>query len=895
MLGPQHPQTLITINNIGLLYQAQGRYGEAEQLFKRALSRQEQKLGTGHPDTLTSAHNLALIYLEQGRYGAAESLLKSTLSIEERVLSWNHPNRLITLNTLAGLYREQGRFVEAEPILKYVLSETERTLGAEHPDALTSANNLAELYIAEGRFGEAEPLLKRTLSASEHKLGAEHPETLVRVDNLGGLYFDEGRYSEAEPLVKRAMSARERLLGADHPDSLLSANNLAVLYMNRGVYAEAEPLLKRALSRSAELFGPLHPASIRSANNLAFLHFEQGDWTGAAEFWLRSSAAIIQRTTLGISDSGRAPAGNKKGDSQRLSFQFVELIKALYRLPSDAKTPTEAFETAQWALSSEAAHSLAQMAARGAKGNAGLAALVRKRQDLAWEWQKRDSLRNATLGQVPSKRNTQADAENSDKLAAVDARMSAIDEELTVNFPDYSLLSSPAPISVSEVQKLLTVDEALVLTLDTREWKPTPEETFIWVVTKSNLRWVRSDLGTSALAREVQALRCGLDAAAWDGSRCAELTGQRYTEADRDAGEPLPFDHARAYSLYQALFGQVEDLIKGKELLIVSSGPLTQLPFQVLVTKPPADSNNKSAAWLIRDHALTVLPAVSSLKALRRVAHPSVAPRSMIGFGNPLLDGPSQAYSSLAKLARENKTCSAISKTQVASAEATRGVPQMQTRGGLADAAFLRKLPPLPETADELCAVARDVGANTGDIYLGARATESEVKRLSETGQLATYRILHFATHGALAGQLKDISEPGLILTPPLMPSEEDDGYLTASEIAGLKLDADWIILSACNTAAGGASGAEALSGLARAFFYAQARALLVSHWEVNSDTTVKLITGAISRLASDKTMGRAEALRQSLLALIDKEAPQEAHPAFWAPFVVVGENEALN
>ena len=105
-----------------------------------------------------------------------------------------------------------------------------------------------------------------------------------------------------------------------------------------------------------------------------------------------------------------------------------------------------------------------------------------------------------------------------------------------------------------------------------------------------------------------------------------------------------------------------------------------------------------------------------------------------------------------------------------------------------------------------------------------------------------------------------------------------------------MKLDADWVILSACNTAAGGAQGAEALSGLARAFFYAQARALLVSHWEVNSDTTVKLITGAMSRLAADKAMGRAEAMRQSMLALIDTGTPQEAHPAFWAPFVVVGE-----
>ena len=139
-------------------------------------------------------------------------------------------------------------------------------------------------------------------------------------------------------------------------------------------------------------------------------------------------------------------------------------------------------------------------------------------------------------------------------------------------------------------------------------------------------------------------------------------------------------------------------------------------------------------------------------------------------------------------------------------------------------------------------------------------------------------------------GRSQGNSEAGLLLTPPAEPSEEDDGYLTASEIAGLKLDADWVILSACNTAAGGAQGAEALSGLARAFFYAQARALLVSHWEVDSAATVKLITGAMSRLAANKYMGRAEAMRQSMLALIDKGEPVEAHPAYWAPFVVVGE-----
>ena len=176
------------------------------------------------------------------------------------------------------------------------------------------------------------------------------------------------------------------------------------------------------------------------------------------------------------------------------------------------------------------------------------------------------------------------------------------------------------------------------------------------------------------------------------------------------------------------------------------------------------------------------------------------------------------------------------------------------------------------------------------DDFIAARASEGEVKRLSASGQLAQYRIVHFATHGALAGELEDTSEPGLILTPPATASKDDDGYLSASEIAALKLNADWVILSACNTAAGGATGAQALSGLARAFIYAQARALLVSHWSVDSAATVKLITTAMRELARNGKVGRAEALRRAMLVLIDKGDAHETHPANWAPFIVVGE-----
>jgi CHAT domain-containing protein len=407
------------------------------------------------------------------------------------------------------------------------------------------------------------------------------------------------------------------------------------------------------------------------------------------------------------------------------------------------------------------------------------------------------------------------------------------------------------------------------------------------------VRWVRSDIGTPALTREVAALRCGLAYTGWYAGgleRCGKLLG---VAAPRK-GDLLPFDHARAHKLYSALFGEVQDLIRGKHLLIVPSGPLTQLPFQVLVTAAPpqARPDHRIVTWLARSHAVTVLPAVSSLQALRRVARPSAATRPIIGFGNPLLDGPDKRHAQRATLARENQRCSANTGPQQVAAlsDLRASVVPIATHNGLANVAHLKMQTPLPETIDELCAVARDLKADVSEMRLGARATEREIKSLSETGVLARYRIVHFATHGALAGQLSPTSEPGLILTPPNVPTEQDDGYLSASEIAGLKLDADWVILSACNTAAGNATGAEALSGLARAFFYAQARALLVSHWEVNSAAAVKLIVSAVGTLSSNPKIGRAEALRGAMLALIDKGEPHEAHPAFWAPFVVVGE-----
>jgi CHAT domain-containing protein len=147
-----------------------------------------------------------------------------------------------------------------------------------------------------------------------------------------------------------------------------------------------------------------------------------------------------------------------------------------------------------------------------------------------------------------------------------------------------------------------------------------------------------------------------------------------------------------------------------------------------------------------------------------------------------------------------------------------------------------------------------------------------------------------------LSGDVRQIADrdgqPALVLTPPEKPTSlDDDGLLTASEVAALNLNADWVVLSACNTAAGEKIGAEALSGLARSFFYAGARSLLVSHWPVYSDAAVRLTTHAFAELDRNRKIERAEALQRAMKALMtDRSDPGNAHPSVWAPFVLVGE-----
>lgn len=557
----------------------------------------------------------------------------------------------------------------------------------------------------------------------------------------------------------------------------------------------------------------------------------------------------------------------------------------------DPNTPAalraEAWEAAQWAIASEAADALAKVSARFAQGDDALGRLAESRETLI---QQRD-VQERRLERLYASDDAADLAERSRTRTAYEAtleQLRQVDADIEARFPAYSELTSPQALSIAETQGLLGPDEAVLLIL------VNPEAAYVWGVSRDRVEWARAgDLGDAAMTEAVEKLRGSLTATAAS------------TRTDIDpalfASRPVAvFDRALSHRLYAELIQPVEAVFEGKTtLMTVVTGALTSLPLSVLSTEAPTgddaspDAQFESLAhtpWLIDRYALASLPSVSSLKALRchlvavnAPLNPGCPPRlsgqpartataagpQLVAFGAPLLDG--------------------------APADATRGAPgvdAVMSGGPLADVAKLRALPALPGSKLELETLKRRYPDAL--VRIGEAATESAV-RATDAAALSQARYVVFSTHGLMAGSTA--TEPGLVMTPPEIASATDDGYLTASEAAQLRLNAEFVVLSACNTAASdGRPGGEGLSGLARAFFYAGARSVLVSHWEVSDAATTTLITGAFADLdarasgdaASDDPAARARALQAGVRAV--RAERRWSHPAYWAAFTLVGE-----
>jgi CHAT domain-containing protein len=483
---------------------------------------------------------------------------------------------------------------------------------------------------------------------------------------------------------------------------------------------------------------------------------------------------------------------------------------------------------------------------------------------------------NNQLLSPPEQRDNNEVSELRNRIDKLQVEHTRGQQEIARRFPKYADLVDPKPPTLAAIRALLRPDEVLLSFFFSNQ------SSFVWAVPKdAPAAFAEIAITYGDLQAKIKQLRLAL---APDAATIADIP---------------PFDLALAYELYDKLLKPVEASWKpAKNLIVVNTNALGTLPLALLPTAPPAVKQGdeplfagyRGVAWLARTHSVTMLPTAATLSTLARLPAGSAARESMIGFGDPIFS-KEQAEEEARQRPTEPIATSLVASTR-GMRLARRASPQLDGVEG----AELALLPRLPDTAEELKSIALALTSDPSRVLkLGRQANEQTVK----TTDLSKYKVVVFATHGLVPGELNGLTQPALALSAPDVAGVAGDGLLTMEEILALKLDADWVVLSACNTGAGAGTGAEAASGLGRAFFYAGTRAILVTNWPVDSRSARQLTTDLFARQAANPALTRREALRQAMMSLLDGKGFTDAngktiftyaHPLFWAPFTIIGD-----
>lgn len=818
---------------------------------------------------------------------AALELAANRLATES--FSADDIGRFEDLMRLGNELNQAENFAAAENAYRAALALHERVLGADNPGGAAAALALALQLSNQGRHLEAEPLFARAEAQA-----ARAPDPLMpgRVLHYRAMHAGNQRdFAAAERLITEATAALRPLvprdlLGAPAAAAALGGTALvadtaamqalaayaearryhAVVLRRLGRAAEAEAASReaRALTRSIAEQSPVLAARAartegdaarlaRDPPRAAALFGESASLYARALPEERPVALARFRAGAALLEAGRrdqALAAFREGArilrERRLGLSadvIVPYLDALAEARASARDAValgeEMFEAAQLIRGGISARLIAQATARlAAEGDStGAGAAIRRLHDAEEALSALFAQRDAAANRPPDERDARAVAALDREIAAAQAARAAAEEEVQAAAPGYRQLVL-GTTSAAEARARLAPGEALAVIVAGGGGG------HVLLLDGNGIAGARVPLAEAELGALVERVR-----------RSVEL---RY---DGPGGAPrLPeFDAAAAHALWRALLAPLADrLSRADRLVVVPTGPLLSLPFGLLPTAPPGPG--AAPAWLVSRMAVTHMPSVQTFASLRASTRPSAAPRAYLGFGDFV---PPTAREIAASFPPDR--CAA-------------------------DFATVRALGALPGTRAEVEAARRLFGAPPTDVVTGREFVPDAVRRRA----LSEYRILHFAAHAVLPDEIRCLAEPAILAsTPPGRGAAE--GFLPASEVLGLSLDADLAILSACNS--GGGAG-ESLSGLARAFFYAGARGLVVTHWAVDDTAAALLVADTLRRLA-EGTMRAAEALREAQLGMIADAASGRlpavfAHPFFWAGFALVGDGGML-
>lgn len=823
--------------------------------------------GPASADTLYAGITLANMIRGVGDDAQALAFLESLHSTATASFTQYAPIRIKVSVAYANALSDLGQAQKALPLHVDAAAVAEALLGPDHDTTLVFYFNLARTYEILG-YGEQSLAVYRRIEASYGRIAS--PDNLMQrgtvAAQIARTLYQMDNVPEAVAAYRRALPLLAGYWGPNHPRMLVQKLVYGYALWRSGQDDEAVEVVNSLLASATVAYGPNSvfygdvlelQALILSKGGPQAPRFAQALSLMSQSITLKQAQLDPTHNALGrpmleyaamLRDAGQfgtaaqfALKAEKAGAASRdvLIQTLIAAVDAGQMADSDAAA--ELFRILQQSSTSEAGFASLQLAARAALTDGADAALFRQVTDSA----QRQSGLEAQLLEVSmrplAERDSVHEAALRGQIAENASTATRAQASLDANHPNMRDLIDGGALSIPEAQALLGPEGALVV-VDFGDYPESP--VFAMAMTEDGVGYTILPDRTEDYAAEVAKIRTSISLKL--GTRAA-------APLDASAGAaPTPFAFGEAEMLYDRTIGQVFAINgRRKHLYLDLRGPLGAIPPQLLITKPTDDTTTEqTASWLVRDFAITVLPSVYALK-LASLAGGSAKPSlPLLGFANPVY------------------TATGVD-VLAAGGQALRG-----------------SLTPLPETEGELLQVATALKAPAHVQRLGVAASEAALKGLP----LVDYGVLYFATHGLVSGDAVGdavLGEPALALTG----GDGEDGLLTATEIAKLKLNADLVVLSACNTAVGDAPGGQALSGLARAFTYAGARSLMVSHWPVESRSAVRMMTDIFEHRAADSTLSAAEAQREAILSMIDNpQNPAWSHPAYWAPFVLVGD-----